>query len=118
MKKILIGFFVIVLLLLIAFCIFAICSNIETIINLKASFPEYHMDLIQNNFIEIIFFSVSIIVFLTNVIIIVLISFNFLHFIKYSYDEYKSIMNKKKTDKQKRKKQKLQQQLNDLDKTE
>ena len=38
--------------------------------------------------------------------------------IKYTYEEYKTIMDKKKTEKQERKKQKLQQQLNDLDKTE
>lgn len=38
--------------------------------------------------------------------------------IKYTYEEYKAIMYKKKAEKQERKKQKLQQQLNDLDKTE
>ncbi len=35
-----------------------------------------------------------------------------------TYEEYKAIMDKKKADKQEKKKQKLQQQLNDLDKTE
>lgn len=37
---------------------------------------------------------------------------------KYTYEEYKAIMDKRKAEKQERKKQKLQQQLNDLDKTE
>ena len=40
------------------------------------------------------------------------------HFPKYIYEEYKAIMDKKKAEKQERKKQKLQQQLNDLNKTE
>ena len=37
---------------------------------------------------------------------------------KYTYEEYKAIMDKKKAEKQEKKKQKLQRQLNRLDKTE
>lgn len=37
---------------------------------------------------------------------------------KYTYEEYKAIMDKKKAQKQEKKKQKLQRQLNSLDKTE
>lgn len=43
---------------------------------------------------------------------------NLSNFTKYTYEEYKAIMDKKKAEKQEKKKQKLQQQLNDLDKTE
>ena len=43
---------------------------------------------------------------------------NILNFTRYTYEEYKTIMDKKKTEKQEKKKQKLQQQLNDLNKTE
>ena len=38
--------------------------------------------------------------------------------IKYTYEEYKAIMDKKKAEKQERKKQKLQQQLNNLENTD
>ena len=40
----------------------------------------------------------------------------FLNYTKYAYEEYKAIMDKKKAEKQERKKQKLQQQLNELEK--
>ena len=40
------------------------------------------------------------------------------YFTRYTYEEYKAIMDKKKAQKQEKKKQKLQRQLNSLDKTE
>ena len=118
MKKILTVFWIILLLLLISFCIFAIHSNIQTIIDLKALFPEHHTDLIKYNFIEIIFYVMTFFIFLINALTVVLVNFNFLNFTRYTYEEYKAIMDKKKADKQEKKKLKLQRQLNSLDKTE
>lgn len=43
---------------------------------------------------------------------------NLLNFTKYTYEEFKAIMDKKKAEKQEKKKQKLQQQLNDLENTD
>ncbi len=41
---------------------------------------------------------------------------NLINFTKYTYEEYKTIMDKKRAEKQEKKKQKLQQKLNEMEK--
>lgn len=97
-------------------------------------FPNFYYNfklvLMEKNFdttISIDILRTTILLCLMIVLLICLIVFRIIYlikitnadyFIKYTYEEYKTIMDKKKTEKQEKKKQKLQQQLNSLNKTE
>ena len=73
------------------------------------------LSLFVNN---IIIGSVVIIFSFISMFFAVFISLKIWHFPKYIYEEYKAIMDKKKAEKQERKKQKLQQQLNNFENTD
>ena len=65
------------------------------------------------DFLHLLF---HLLIFVTSIIF--LCKYGGSNFTRYTYEEYKAIMDKKKAEKQEKKKQKLQQQLSDLDKTE
>ena len=75
---------------------------------------EIYNYLIFSNFKEL-FFPVILCSICITQIIFMLKNTNLENFTKYTYEEYKAVMDKKKAEKQEKKKQKLQQQLNDLE---
>lgn len=97
-------------------------------------FPNFYYNfkfiLMEKNFdstISIDVLRTTILLCLMIVLLICLIVFRIIYlikitnadyFIKYTYEEYKTIMDKKKDEKQEKKKQKLKQQLNDLENTD
>ncbi len=78
---------------------------------------EIYNYLIFSNFKEL-FFPVILCSICITQIIFMLKNTNLANFTKYTYEEYKAVMDKKKAEKQEKKKQKLQQQLNNLENTD
>ena len=74
-----------------------------------------NLKLFRNNMIS---GYLAIIFSLINMFFAVFLTLKLWNFPKYTYDEYKAIMDKKKIESQEKKKLKLKQQLNILDKTE
>ena len=68
--------------------------------------------------IEYIILSVCVLNIFSYITLAIMFITNNKNTIKYTYEEYKAIMDKKKAEKQEKKKQKLQQQLSDLENTD